>query len=150
MKLSARQIPALGAPDATLALLGLALLLVGLVAITSASIEYAEWRFQNAWYHSQRHSVYLLAGVIAAAATYRVNAEFWQPDPFAPANDETLYPGFSGNQLHRIFQTALTVGVFAHRCTLGAMRTKVKGRIKCWLLADPYTIRHFCQNSTAH
>ena len=78
MKITARQFPSIGAPDTTLAVLGLALLLVGLVAITSASIEYAEWHFQNAWYHSQRHTVYLLAGIVAAAATYRVKTEFWQ------------------------------------------------------------------------
>ena len=35
-------------PDATLALLGLAVLLVGLIAISSASIEYADWHYQNA------------------------------------------------------------------------------------------------------
>ena len=66
MRPSGNQFSAIGAPDITLALLALALLLVGLVAITSASIEYAEWHFQNAWYHSQRHSVYLLAGIIVA------------------------------------------------------------------------------------
>lgn len=78
MKLSSNQITGIGAPDATLALLGLALLLVGLVAITSASIEYAEWHFQNAWYHSQRHLVYLMLGVIVATVCYSVRTEFWQ------------------------------------------------------------------------
>jgi cell division protein FtsW len=78
MRLSTNPLSAIGAPDATLALLGLALLLVGLVAITSASIEYAEWHFQNAWYHSQRHSVYLLVGIVAAATCYCVKTEFWQ------------------------------------------------------------------------
>ncbi|MEZ5502633.1 MAG: FtsW/RodA/SpoVE family cell cycle protein [Halioglobus sp.] len=69
--------PALSAPDMTLVLVALALLLVGLVAISSASIEYAEWHFQNPWYHSERHLVYLLAGIAAAAACYRVNTAFW-------------------------------------------------------------------------
>jgi cell division protein FtsW len=78
VRLSGNQITTIGAPDATLALLGLALLLVGLVAITSASIEYAEWHFQNAWYHSQRHIVYLLLGIIVAAVCYSVRTEFWQ------------------------------------------------------------------------
>jgi cell division protein FtsW len=68
----------IGAPDMTLALLGLALLLVGLVAISSASIEYAEWHFQNQWYHSQRHLVYLVAGIFVAAASYCVKTEFWE------------------------------------------------------------------------
>jgi len=66
------------APDLTLILLALALLLIGLVAITSASIEYAEWHFQSPWYHSQRHLVYLVAGVIAAVGSYHVQPQFWQ------------------------------------------------------------------------
>lgn len=78
MRVSGNQITTIGAPDATLALLGLALLLVGLVAITSASIEYAEWHFQNAWYHSQRHFVYLILGITVAAVCYSVRTEFWQ------------------------------------------------------------------------
>jgi cell division protein FtsW len=65
------------APDMTLALLALALLLVGLVASTSASIEYAEWHFQNAWFHSERHFVYMLIGILAAVASYCVKQEFW-------------------------------------------------------------------------
>jgi cell division protein FtsW len=78
MKLVGNQPPAVDAPDMTLVLLALALLLVGLVAISSASIEYAEWHFQNPWYHSQRHLMYLLAGIIAAVASYHVRTEFWQ------------------------------------------------------------------------
>ena len=78
MNITSKQFSALGIPDTTLSLLGLALLLVGLVAISSASIEYAEWHFQNAWHHTQRHTVYLLAGMLAAAACYCVRTEFWQ------------------------------------------------------------------------
>jgi cell division protein FtsW len=64
-------------PDATLALLGLSLLLVGLVAISSASIEYAEWHFRNPWFHTQRHLVYLLLALTAAVLVYRVPLKFW-------------------------------------------------------------------------
>ncbi len=78
MKLFAKQASALDAPDMTLVLLALALLLIGLVAISSASIEYAEWHYQNPWYHSERHLVYLVAGVVAAVASYLVKLEFWQ------------------------------------------------------------------------
>jgi cell division protein FtsW len=77
MRQSVNQAPPLAAPDMTMVLLALALLLIGLVAISSASIEYAEWHFQNPWYHSQRHSIYLLAGIAAAVASYRVKTEFW-------------------------------------------------------------------------
>jgi cell division protein FtsW len=65
------------AADMTLVLLALALLLVGLVVISSASIEYAEWHFQNPWYHTQRHLVYLLAGITVAVACYCVRTQYW-------------------------------------------------------------------------
>lgn len=64
-------------PDAPLALLGVALLLVGLVAISSASIEYADWHYQNAWFHTQRHLMYLVIALAAAGAVYRVPPNFW-------------------------------------------------------------------------
>ncbi len=78
MKFAGTQATAVDAPDMTLVLLALALLLVGLVAISSASIEYAEWHFQNPWYHSERHLIYLLAGIAAAVASYCVRTEYWQ------------------------------------------------------------------------
>jgi cell division protein FtsW len=65
------------APDAVLALLGLALLLVGLVAISSASIEYANWHYQNPWFHTQRHIAYLVLGVGSGVVVYRVPPKFW-------------------------------------------------------------------------
>lgn len=67
-------------PDLALLLLPVALLLIGLVAITSASIEYAEYtsRNLNAWYYSERHLMYLVAGTFAAYAAYRVQPQFWQ------------------------------------------------------------------------
>lgn len=63
--------------DKPLALSALALMLVGLVAISSASIEYAEWHFQNPWFHTQRHFVYLVAGLAAAVTCYCVKTEYW-------------------------------------------------------------------------
>jgi cell division protein FtsW len=65
------------APDMPLALLGLALLLIGLVAISSASIEYAHWHYQNAWYHTQRHLLYLLIAMATGVVVYRVPSRFW-------------------------------------------------------------------------
>jgi cell division protein FtsW len=65
------------APDATLALLGLALLLVGLVAISSASIEYADWHYQNPWFHTQRHLTYLVIAITSGVVVYRVPPQFW-------------------------------------------------------------------------
>ncbi|WP_279250667.1 putative lipid II flippase FtsW [Candidatus Marimicrobium litorale] len=68
----------LASMDKPLALSALALMLVGLVAISSASIEYAEWHFQNPWFHTQRHLTYLIAGLAAAATCYCVKTEYWQ------------------------------------------------------------------------
>lgn len=65
------------APDTALTFVGLALLLVGLVAISSASIEYADWHFQNPWFHTQRHLMYLVLAVVAGVLVYRVPLKFW-------------------------------------------------------------------------
>ncbi|MDH4039214.1 MAG: putative lipid II flippase FtsW [Gammaproteobacteria bacterium] len=65
------------APDTILALLGLALLLVGLVAISSASIEYADWHYQNPWFHTERHLVYLVLALVSGVLMYRVTPTFW-------------------------------------------------------------------------
>ena len=64
-------------PDTTLALMACALLLIGLVAISSASIEYADWHYRNPWFHTQRHLVYLVLGLVAGFGVYRVPARFW-------------------------------------------------------------------------
>ena len=64
-------------PDPLLGLFGLILLLVGLVAISSASIEYADWHYQNPWFHTQRHLVYLVLALCAAAVVYRIPTRFW-------------------------------------------------------------------------
>ena len=70
-----RAMPAL---DPVLAGCALALVLVGLVAISSASIEYADWHFGNPWHHTQRHLVYIVLATTAAAITYRVPPSFWE------------------------------------------------------------------------
>ncbi len=65
-------------PDTPLLMLGAALLLVGLVAISSASIEYADWHYDNAWFHTQRHLIYMALAIAAAVVVYRVPLQFWQ------------------------------------------------------------------------
>jgi len=65
------------APDATLGLLGLSLVLVGLIAISSASIEYAQWHFNNPWFHTQRHLIYIALALVASTVVYRVPLKFW-------------------------------------------------------------------------
>ena len=55
-----------------------ALVLVGLVAIASASVGYGEWHFNNPWHHTIRHSVYLALAVCLGGVAYRVPVEVWQ------------------------------------------------------------------------
>ncbi len=63
--------------DPLLSLTGLALLLVGLVAISSASIEYADWHFQNPWFHAIRHVIYIALALMAATVTYLIPQDWW-------------------------------------------------------------------------
>ncbi|MFT4520957.1 MAG: cell division protein FtsW [Halioglobus sp.] len=65
------------APDTTLILSAMALLLIGLVAISSASIEYADWHYQNAWHHTQRHLIYLCIALTTGGVLYCVRPQFW-------------------------------------------------------------------------
>jgi cell division protein FtsW len=74
------RLPALDPP---LALLGLALLLVGLVSIASASIEHAEWTYGNPWFHTQRHLIYILLSLAVAAGVYQVPLAVWQRSGWA-------------------------------------------------------------------
>ena len=55
-----------------------ALVLVGLVAIASASVGYGEWHFNNPWHHTIRHSVYLTLAICLGGVAYRVPVEVWQ------------------------------------------------------------------------
>lgn len=57
--------------------LGLALLLTGLVAISSASVEYADWHFQDAWHHTRRHLIYLVLALFAAGLVITLPLGFW-------------------------------------------------------------------------
>ena len=63
--------------DPVLVSMGIALLLVGLIAITSASIEYADWHYQSPWYHSKRHLIYICLAVAGGFVVYAVPLDFW-------------------------------------------------------------------------
>ena len=69
--------PRVAAPDLVLSALAACLLLVGLIAITSASVGYAEEHYGNMWHHAQRHGIYLALACIAGAVAYRVPVNFW-------------------------------------------------------------------------
>jgi len=65
-------------PDPLLAGLALSLVVVGIVAIASASIGYSDWHFNNPWHHTIRHIVYLGMAASLGAVAYRVPIEVWQ------------------------------------------------------------------------
>lgn len=64
-------------PDHALLMLGGALMLVGLIAISSASVSYAEAHYGDMWHHTLRHGAYLLLACAAALGCYRVPIDFW-------------------------------------------------------------------------
>ena len=63
--------------DCPLLVLAVALLGIGLVAIASASVDYAEVTYGNMWHHSRRHLLYLLLAALVAAIAYRLPVVFW-------------------------------------------------------------------------
>ncbi|WP_188109571.1 putative lipid II flippase FtsW [Pseudohalioglobus sediminis] len=65
-------------PDAMLLTLACALILVGLLAISSASIEYAKINYSNTWFHTSRHLIYMLIAGIGAVVVYRMPLRFWE------------------------------------------------------------------------
>lgn len=65
-------------PDMGILLAGLALMLVGLVAISSASIEYADLHYSSTTFHTVRHLIYLAVAATGAVIVYRMPLEFWR------------------------------------------------------------------------
>ncbi len=64
--------------DGPLVILGLSLMLIGLIAIASASIEYADWTYGNPWFHTRRHLIYIVLAIAAGAAVYRLPIAMWK------------------------------------------------------------------------
>ncbi|WOJ98372.1 putative lipid II flippase FtsW [Congregibacter brevis] len=64
-------------PDLVLLSIAVALLLIGLIAITSASVGYAEATYGNMWHHSYRHLVYLGLALMSGFICYQVPIELW-------------------------------------------------------------------------
>ena len=65
-------------PDPALLGLSVSLILVGLVAISSASIEYAEINYNSTGFHALRHLIYMAVAGVAAVVVYRIPLEFWE------------------------------------------------------------------------
>lgn len=53
------------------------LTVLGLVAISSASVEFAEAAYGDMWYHTRRHGAYLLLALLGAAVCYSIPVNFW-------------------------------------------------------------------------
>lgn len=66
-----------GVPDLLLLAIAVALLLIGLIAISSASVGYAEATYGNMWHHSLRHLSYLALAVLSGVVCYQIPIEFW-------------------------------------------------------------------------
>ena len=62
----------------TLLVLTMALISIGLIAISSASISLSEVRFGDEWHHATRHLVYLGIGVILGVVAYLVPVTVWR------------------------------------------------------------------------
>lgn len=50
---------------------------IGLLAIASASVDFAETTYGWAWYHAMKHLMYLCVATLAAAIVYQIPPRFW-------------------------------------------------------------------------
>ena len=57
---------------------------------------------------------------------------------------------FAADFLHRVLQAAFAVGVFTHRCALGAVGAQVERAVPAGFLPDPDTARHFGDDCATH
>jgi len=64
--------------DMVLALFSLALIVIGFIAMSSASIEFAAEKYGNPFFHSYRYLFHLSIGVVGGLIVYRIPMSFWQ------------------------------------------------------------------------
>ncbi len=76
--LLARHTADVGSIDRSFVVLVWALLLIGFVAMTSASIEFADRRYGDAFFFAKRYGVYLLLASVLALMTYQVPMDTWR------------------------------------------------------------------------
>ena len=67
-----------GQPDFILLLSTFTLLAIGLVMISSASMDYASQRYDDPFYHIRRHAIYLIIALIAGFIASKVSVDLWQ------------------------------------------------------------------------
>ncbi len=63
--------------DPLLVICSVALIAIGFVAMSSASIEFAAERYGDPFFHSLRYSFHLSLGVVAGLIVYRIPMSFW-------------------------------------------------------------------------
>lgn len=76
--LVARQLTGVNAVDRTLIALVIALVIVGFIAMTSASIEFAAKQHGDAFYFSKRFAIFMSLALGLAFLTYQVPMETWR------------------------------------------------------------------------
>lgn len=54
------------------------LVTIGLIMVTSASMDVAERRYDDAYYFAKRHGIYLLVALTAGSVTYMVSTGIWR------------------------------------------------------------------------
>ena len=64
--------------DAPLVCSAITLILIGFIAMSSASIEFAAERYGDPFFHSVRYLFHLALGGVAALVIYRIPMSFWQ------------------------------------------------------------------------
>ncbi|MGK0498621.1 MAG: cell division protein FtsW [Oceanicoccus sp.] len=64
--------------DALLLCSAVALITIGFIAMSSASIEFAAERYGNPFFHSYRYLFHLAIALVGAAVVYRIPMDFWQ------------------------------------------------------------------------
>jgi cell division protein FtsW len=69
--------------DAVLLMTGLALLAIGLVMVTSASISIADRNLSSPFYYLQRQAVFIALGLVAAWFVYQVRLVYWEKSGMA-------------------------------------------------------------------
>lgn len=80
-----RQQAPLSSVDAILLLSAVFLLAIGLVMVTSASMDISDKQSGDPFYYAKRHLVYLMFGLSAAALVYRVRLVHWEKSGVALA-----------------------------------------------------------------
>ncbi|HEY3488453.1 MAG TPA: putative lipid II flippase FtsW [Gammaproteobacteria bacterium] len=64
--------------DVTLLLSVVFLLSLGLVMVTSASIDISDKQFADPFYYAKRHLIYMVCGIAAAIVVYRIRLVHWE------------------------------------------------------------------------